>query len=337
MEDQTVPKNIVVVGASAGGLHSIIELSAQLTLEMDLSLFVVLHITHISMEDVLIQRIQKNTSFTCKMAVHEEIIQTRHLYFAVPDKHMVLQGNKIVLGKGPAENRWRPSIDVLFRSAAASYDGRVIGIILSGLMQDGASGMLAIKRCGGTCIVQDPKETEYPDMAMAVLNSMEVDYCLSLQQMGTILLEKSKNGKYTAHSIPDDIKAEATIAARVSIGMENVKRLGQRSHFSCPDCGGGLWEMVDDDVIRYRCYTGHVYNEGELWIRQSETLENTLWMALRMMEERKQLLEKIAEEEGGKGWIRMAASKKERVIDLQSHIERLKQILFDAKSQVGAD
>lgn len=333
MSDHSTPNFIVVIGASAGGLNSIIELASQLTQDMDLSLFVVLHISHVSMEEVLIQRIQKNTSFTCKMASHEERVQARHLYLAVPDKHMVLEPGRILLGEGPPENRWRPSIDVLFRSAAAHYDGRVIGIILSGLMQDGTSGMLAIRRCGGTCIVQDPKEAEYPDMPLAVLNNMDVDYCLSLQQMGTILLEKSRNGMGARHEIPEDVRLESEIAARMAVGLDQVKSIGARSDFSCPDCGGGLWEVAGDEVIRFRCHTGHVYNEAELWIRQTEALENTLWTALRMMEERRQLLHNMAEEESGKGWMRAAGRKKERVEELQAHIQRLKQILFESKIQ----
>ena len=235
------------------------------------------------------------------------------------------------MGFGPPENRWRPSIDVLFRSAAAAYDSRVIGIVLSGLLHDGTSGMIAIKRCGGTCIVQDPTQAEYPDMPQSVLDNVEVDYCLMLEQMGAVLAEKSRIGVYHSHKIPADVKAEAEIAEKAAIGIENVEALGERSELSCPDCGGGLWKMVQDDIARYRCYTGHVYNSSELLLKQSEQLENTLWVALRMMEERRNLLKKMSEEEEGKGWIRSAGHRKEREKELQGHIEKLKQLLFDSK------
>lgn len=327
------PKYVVVVGASAGGLNSVIELAAQLTDEMELSLFIVLHLSKMSMEEVLIQRIQRSTVFTCKIAENKEAIRARHLYLAVPDKHLLLKHGEILLGEGPTENRWRPSIDVLFRSAAVAYDGRTIGIVLTGLLQDGTSGMMAIKRSGGTCIVQDPQEAEYPDMPQSVLLNMDVDYCVSLSQMGTILLEKLQNGLYEKHKIPEDVKAEAQIAERVAVGIDNIKDLGARSYYSCPDCGGGLWEIVKDGIVRYRCYTGHVFAENELLLRQTENLENTLWVALRMIEERKQLLQKMANEEEQKGWMRSAIGKKERAAELQEHISRLKEILFEAKKE----
>lgn len=129
----------------------------------------------------------------------------------------------MVLGDGPAENQWRPSIDVLFRSAASVYDGRVIGVILTGLMQVGTSGMMAVKRSGGITVVQDPAQAEYPDMPLSVLNAMQPDYCVALEQMGTILSEKTRNG-FAMHPVPDDVQAEADIAARMAEGMANIRR-----------------------------------------------------------------------------------------------------------------
>jgi two-component system, chemotaxis family, protein-glutamate methylesterase/glutaminase len=327
------PKYIVVVGASAGGFNSIVELCAQLKDTMPAAVFITLHLTKIGFGEVLVQQVQKNTPFTCKIAEDGEQIKTHHVYLSVPDKHLVIERGKIVLGTGPAENRWRPSIDVLFRSAAAAYDGRVIGIILTGLMQDGTAGMLAVKRCGGTCIVQDPEQAEYPDMPQSVLNNMKVDYCVPLEMMGEILEEKTSFEIPDHYPIPDDVQAEARIAKRVATGMENISPIGTRSDFVCPDCGGGLWEMVSDNIVRYRCYTGHVYNENELLIRQDEALENTLWIALRMMEERKHLLEKMAGEENRKGYTVSSKNKSERAEELNRHIDKLKTILFNGKAE----
>jgi two-component system, chemotaxis family, protein-glutamate methylesterase/glutaminase len=327
-----IPKFIIVVGASAGGLNSIMELTAQLTKKIDASIFIVLHVAHLHSGDALVQRLQRNTSFICKFAEDGETIQSGYLYMAVPDRHLLLKEDKIVLGDGPPENRWRPSIDALFRSAAVNYNSKAIGIILTGLLQDGTSGMLAIKRSGGTCIVQDPEEAEYPDMPLSVINNMKVDYCVSLQAMGAILAEKTKDGLPEEHKVPNDIKAEAQISERVAIDMDQLKELGNKSLFSCPDCGGGLWEMKEGGVVRYRCHTGHVYTQDEYAEKNREALENTLWVALRMMEERKQLMDKMAREENGKGWVRSAKAKEERATEMDVHIERLKQILFDAKN-----
>jgi two-component system, chemotaxis family, protein-glutamate methylesterase/glutaminase len=324
------PNYIVVAGASAGGLHSVQELAAQLNAEMHAAVFVCLHFRKLSHNSVVVERLQAHTDFTCKLAEHGEPIRKGYLYLAPPDRHLVIRQGAIVLGQGPQENLWRPSIDVLFRSAAAAYDGRVIGIIMSGLMYDGTAGMSAIKRCGGTSVVQDPAEAEYKDMIQSVLKNVQVDYCVPLEAIGGILTEKTRNG-FNRFEIPNDIRVEAEIAERMALGMERVSALGERSPFICPDCGGGLWEMVNDEVVRYRCHTGHVYNEGELLIRQSDALENTLWTALRMMEERRQLLEKMSREETQKGWKLSADSKHERARALDEHINRLKGILFETK------
>jgi two-component system chemotaxis response regulator CheB len=329
---QDDPRFIIVIGASAGGLNSVIELAAQIPERINAAVFVVMHFRKLNNDGHILHRIQNNTALTCKLAEHNEIIRRAHVYVAVPDKHLVLKEGKIILGHGPQENLWRPSIDVLFRSAAAAYDSRTIGIILSGLMYDGTSGMIAIKRSGGLCVVQDPNEAEYPDMIQSVIENVEVDYCVPLEAIGAILQEKTKNG-VEKHEIPHDVKAEAEIAERMAVGIDRVAELGERSIFICPDCGGGLWEMVSDNIVRYRCHTGHVYNEGELLIRQNDALENTLWTALRMMEERKNLLDKMSREENSKGWKLTARQKEERARDLQGHIERLKQILFETKRE----
>lgn len=327
------PKLVIVIGASAGGLNSVVEVCAQLNHHIDAVVFVVLHLSKMSSNDALVYRLQKNTALICKIAVHNEVIKRGYVYLAPSDKHLIIKKNHVLLGEGPPENRWRPSIDVLFRSAAIAYNGRVVGIILTGLMQDGTSGMMAIRRCGGTTIVQDPKEAEYPDMPLFVLNNMDVDYCVPLEHMGAILQEKSKNGISETHVIPDDIRAEAEISERVAQGVENVKPIGELSLFTCPDCGGTLWEMKGEAFPRYRCHTGHVYGQQELLRKQYESLENTLWVALRMLEERKNLLNKMWEEELGKGWAISAKNKKERAEELNEHIERLKKFLFDTKKE----
>jgi two-component system chemotaxis response regulator CheB len=325
------PKYIIVIGASAGGLQAVPELMAQVTEEMDAAIFVVLHAPNLAYADLVIQRLQKNSVFTCLMAANEEPIRAKHLYVAVPDFHLLLKKGKMLLGRGPVENRWRPSIDVLFRSAAVAYDGRVIGVILTGLLEDGATGMEIIKQCGGTCIVQDPAQAEYPDMPQAVMRFVDVDYCASLQEIAIILQEKARNGVETNHTIPERLKKEAEIAERVAIGIDNMKSVGgDLSPFTCPDCGGSLWEIKDGDISRYRCHTGHMYSQDELLNSKRKELENTFWVALRIMEERRSLLNKMADEERGKGWVKSSGNKQKRADELEEHISRLKELLFNS-------
>lgn len=178
------PKFVIVVGTSAGGINALSEFVGQLKTGMDAAVFIVMHLSRTSISDFLFHKLQPLTKLQCEIAAENASIKKDHIYIASPNLHLLVKKGKIILGRGPEENRWRPSIDVLFRSAAAAYSTRTIGVVLTGLLDDGTTGMLAIKRSGGTCIVQDPNEAEYPDMPLSVLNNMEVDYSIGLANMG---------------------------------------------------------------------------------------------------------------------------------------------------------
>jgi len=285
------PKYVVVVGASAGGLNALSELVSQVKPDTGVALLIVLHLSRKGISDLLVHRLQQSTELHCVVAKDEGKIYENHIYIAPPNFHLLVRDGKTVIGHGPTENRWRPSIDVLFRSAAAHYNGRTIGIILTGLLDDGTSGMLAIKKSGGHCIVQDPNEAEYPDMPLAVLNNMEVDYCVTLGEMGAALEEIVRTEPEKAE-IPADVMREAEIAERVAIGIDVVDKLGDQSVYTCPDCGGSLWKITEGNADRYRCHIGHSYTERDLTVKQAEQVEATLWVAIRMMEERRNLLSK---------------------------------------------
>lgn len=325
------PALIVVIGTSAGGLNALTEMAGQFDPEIDAAIFVVMHLSKKSSSEVLAHKLQSYTSLKCKVPRNDVDIEKGNIYIAPADHHILLKDGKITLGRGPEENRWRPSIDVLFRSAAAQYNGRTVGIILTGLLHDGVAGMLSIQKAGGTCIVQDPHEAEYPDMPLAVLNSMEVDYCVRLQEIGRVLQEITQK-PVTTQEIPEEVKLEAGISEKVAIGIDVVSQLGDHSIYSCPDCGGGLWKITEENTERYRCHVGHSFSENDLNSRQSEEIETTLWVAVRMMEERRNLLRKMESDVRKKGFARMAASHGERAEELQAHIDKLKSILFTAQS-----
>ena len=330
------PDFIITIGASAGGLNAMTEVIAQLPEEINAAVFIVLHLSKVGLGDFLVHRLQKYTGYSCKIAKNGDKIEANHVYIAPPDQHLLVRENEVVLGQGPAENRWRPSIDVLFRSAAVSYGSKVIGIILTGYLNDGTSGMWAIKRSGGHCIVQDPNEAEYPDMPLSVLESMEVDHCVSLRQMGetvsAIISSSKTEGEKPKNNAPAEVVKEAEIAEKVATGMDNVEQVGTPALLACPDCGGGLWSVDNDAIKRYRCHVGHSYTEKDLLIKQSESLEATLWVALRMMEERRSLLTRISTDESKKGLLRMGAIYQKRASDLEEHIGKLKELLFSAKN-----
>ncbi len=332
------PKFVIVVGASAGGLKALSEFVGQLEAGMDAAVFIVMHLSRTGISDFLMLQVQKFTKLPCQVAVDGAAIKAGQVYIGPPNTHLLVKKGSIILGRGPEENRWRPSIDVLFRSAAAAYSTRAIGVILTGLLDDGTTGMLAIKRSGGSCIVQDPNEAEFPDMPLSVLNNMEVDYSISLAEMGQVITGITQTTP-EERPAPEDVVIESQIAERVVVDYDNVKQLGEKSIYACPDCGGGLWKMNKSDdgidrVDRYRCHIGHSYSEKDLVIKQGEIFESTLWTALRIMEERKTLLQKMEDDNTKRGFTKFAKSYKEKVDNIQVHVDKMKEVLF-ASQKLG--
>lgn len=180
-------KNIITIGASAGGIAAVSRLVTTFQQDMNAAVFIVIHVSVHSEAGVILHTIQKNTSWQCTVPADQEVIKSGTIYLAPSDHHMMVEKGIISINRGAFENYMRPSVDVLFRSAAAAYNSRVTGIILTGLLDDGALGMYAIKRCGGLCMVQDPEEAEYPDMPLNVLKIVEVDYKVAINEMGYIL------------------------------------------------------------------------------------------------------------------------------------------------------
>jgi two-component system chemotaxis response regulator CheB len=330
---QDAPKFIVVIGTSAGGIRALEELVMQLDAEMDAAFFVVLHLSRKGVCDVLFQRLQQHSVLRCKLAVHGEAIKKSVVYLAPPDYHLLVDKGTVILGKGAPENRWRPSINNLFRSAAAHYNSSVIGIILTGLLDDGTAGTSIIKRSGGIAIVQNPNEADYPDMPLSVLENMDVDYVESLSNMGGFLREIIAGTDPVPFEVPPDVAIEAAMDKRVSTTVAELTAF-EKSEFNCPDCGGGLWITQKDHPTHFRCHVGHSFTERELMLRQAEVMENTFWAALRLMEERKALLLRLARRDQERGYRSTASLHLEKATELEHHIENLKQILF-ANSDPG--
>lgn len=321
-------KRVIVIGASAGGLRAVAELLSHVSPGLDAAIFVVLHVSRNSMGNILVQHLQRDTKFKVSLATDGQSIEKGYVYIAPPDYHLILKQGTMKVIKGPHENRWRPSIDVLFRSAAAAYDSHVVGIVLTGMLDDGTSGMSAIKRSGGICIVQEPAEAEFEDMPVNVLNNVEVDYRVPIADMGYVLDDVFAKPHQTDTTIPEDVKIEASITERLVSGMEELQKIADRSNYTCPDCGGGLYKIKNDVVHRYRCYTGHVYTEKTLLEKQSEGLEESLWISVRMLEERKNLLQMMAHHDQEVGQESDAADKRHKADEIAVHIERIKKLMI---------
>jgi len=315
---------IVVIGTSAGGLEALVKLTSQLQAGFPAPILVVQHISADATGSVLLDSLNAQSKLKCEHAKNGTKLKAGHLYIAPPDYHLMVDENDtVIVTKGAQENRWRPAIDPLFRSAAVNYSSNAIGIILTGYLDDGTAGLKAISRCGGTCIVQSPEDAEYPDMPKNALNQVEVDYCLPISEMGGLLYQLTSKVQVKKKAVPKDILIEADIAKRVLSDLPAVNALGDQVPFNCPGCGGVLWQVDEGSSTRYRCHTGHAYTAASLLAEQTSKIEETMWVALRMFEERKNLLTTLAKELTGAA----LKSSLERADSSQIHINRIKAIL----------
>lgn len=289
-------RDIVVVGASAGGVRALTEFVKSIPEGFTGSIFVVLHIPPSSPSNLPAILTRAGTL----KAVHPkdgERIKPGQIYVAPPDHHMLLEGNSVLVKKGPEENRFRPSIDALFRSAAYVYGSRAIGIVLSGLLNDGTSGLWSIKRLGGIAIIQEPKDADYPSMPVNVINYVAVDYAVPAIQMGALLGKLGRTlAKKTKISKKDMqlLEMEVTISKQDNAFEMGIMNMGELSPFTCPECHGVLVRLLEGKFIRFRCHTGHAYTASALLVDVTKKVEEILWQAMRGLEETTLLLKQIS-------------------------------------------
>jgi len=320
------PAHVIVAGASAGGLKAISSLLPAIENVADAAVIIVLHVAKSSSGKVLTNLLQRVTTFNCHLAENDQKIVAGNVYLAPPDCHMIVKRDYIRLVKGVPENRWRPSIDVLFCSAAVAYNSHVTGIVLSGLSNDGSAGMAAIKRCGGVCIVQEPEEAEFDDMPSNVLQQVDVDYRVPVSDIGYILEDLFSKPPKPKVEVPVDIFIEAKMAENMSSHITDLEKIGTYSHYTCPEYGGSLWSIDNDPVKGYRCFTGHTFTETLLLEQQSEQVEESLWASIRMMEEKRDLLIITAHNYLLLGNEVMTQSKQGEADTMERHINHLREL-----------
>lgn len=317
--------NIIVIGASAGGLEALDKLIGALPTDLPAAIFIVQHMAPENTAEALLHRLRRHKAFHCEQASDGEVFEARNIYIAPPNFHLLVKTKTLLVTKGARENRYRPAIDPLFRSAAVTHGSRVIGVVLTGMLDDGTAGLIAIKRCGGVTVVQDPQDAAYSDMPKNALNNLKVDHCVPVAAMGALLGKLAREAPGKRKPIPQDIRTEAEIAERVLSDIAQVNTLGSQVPYNCPNCGGVLWEMGHHDLQRFRCHTGHSFTETALLTAQSEKIEESLWVSLRMLEERRNLLSNMAEKEVR---TRSKQSYADGVREIAVHIERIRAMLL---------
>lgn len=325
--------DIVVIGASAGGVEALVKFVRELPVRLPAAIFVVLHIPpqSPSMLPTILSRAGHLP------AIHPDdhaSIERGHIYIAPPDHHILLEQGHIRIVRGPKENRHRPAIDVLFRSAAASYGPRVTGVVLTGALDDGTAGLLAIKRCGGIAVVQDPSEAPYPEMPKSALAHVAVDYTLPLAPLAhqVVHLVAMEVDETMEHSALKDMQTELALTKMELRHEKDDERVGMPSQYSCPECGGVLWEIQDDALVRFRCRVGHAFSLDSMMAEQSEAVEEAMWTALKVLEEQASISHRMAERarQTGRAW--MAQRFEERQQEAEKRVNLLVVALQKSES-----
>jgi two-component system chemotaxis response regulator CheB len=294
MDERPQGHDIIVIGASAGGVEALLALIPDLPADLPASIFVVMHIGRASH---LASILQKRSQLDVRQAKAGERIERGTVYVAAPGAHLLLHDGHVMVRKGPRENMVRPAIDPLFRSAAITFGGRVIGVVLSGALNDGTAGLRAIKRCGGLAVVQDPKDAVVAEMPGSALRYVGIDHVAKIAEMGDLLTRLAEERAGVTPEIPLDIRLETAIAAQEIDDMAIEEKLGVRSPFTCPDCGGTLWEIENGDLLRYRCHVGHAYTAEAVSSGQAREAEYMLEALQRANQERAALARRMAEKE----------------------------------------
>jgi len=286
--------DIIVVGASAGGVEALTRLVKSLPNDMPASFFVVLHIAPQS-PAMLPSILRRAGKLPVEETRDEQAIELGHVYVASPDYHLLVESGRVRVIRGPKENRHRPAVDPLFRSAAWAYGPRVVGVVLTGTLDDGTAGLWAIKSCGGVAVVQDPMDAAYPGMPTSALQNVDVDYSVPLDQLGPLLdkLARQSVANHVNAQSPEKLKLE-TQFTMMQRDIRDMNALGQPSAFTCPSCRGALWELHDGQLVRYRCHTGHAFSTESLLAEQSESIENALYSAVRALEEKATAMQSLA-------------------------------------------
>ena len=317
-------RDIVVVGASAGGIEALSEMVRMLPSDLNAAVFVVLHLAA-EHKSVLPRILSSAGPLPAKHAKDGEPVMPRRIYVARPDHHLTLVDSKVRVVRGARENGHRPAVDALFRTAARTYGPRVIGIVLSGALDDGTAGLLAIKQQGGLTIVQDPNDALVEQMPRSALETVDIDHVLSAGEIGRLL------PSLVREEVPDSLpEPPALLAAESEVvlsGGGGDTKVGHPSPLTCPACGGVLNEVKDGDMIRYRCQVGHAYSPESLYTEQRAGLEGALWAARRALEDQGALARRLASRANELRQVKSAARYEERAEASEQQAKVLRQAL----------
>lgn len=320
-------RDIVVIGGSSGAAEPLGAILGALPSDLPAAIFVVLH-TRAQDRGVLATVARAAGALPVHVASDGLEIERGTIYSAVPSHHLLIEDAHMLLGNGPRENMARPAIDALFRSAAVAYGPRVIGIVLSGYLNDGAAGLAAIKRCGGVALVQDPAEATAEEMPRNALHATDVDMVATGSGLGDVLPGLVQATAGPVLPVPADIRLEVEIAAGRRIDTDAFRQVAAPVALTCPQCGGVLSQIEASQPLRFRCQVGHAVTAEVLASEQENAVDEAMRIALRIVGERAELVQRMADDARTAGRVRTAQTYLERAEELRHHAETIRRAVL---------
>ncbi len=295
-------------------------------------LFIVWHLSPNS-PGILPDILTRNGKLPAKNAENWEKVKPGQIYVAPPDFHLMLEDGHVRLTKGPKENRFRPAVDPLFRSAAQWYGTNVIGVILSGNLDDGTAGLFAVKERGGITVVQDPEDALFPSMPLSALQHVEVDHQVRLADLAPLLTTLANGGVPDGEKpVTEQMQIEVRVALEDNALDAGIERLGEISAFTCPECHGSLRQLKEAGRIRFRCHTGHAFSATTLLAETTDTIEDTLWNTIRALEECARLLKHLSGHLLDAGQSEMASVFKQKAVEALGRADLVRRAAHDHES-----
>ena len=285
-------RDLVVIGTSAGGVEALLFVAKNLPERFPASVLITIHLPSHS-RSALDELLNRAGPLGASFAFDGEVLRKNRIYIAPPGCHLIARGERLALGSGPRENNARPAIDPMFRSAALCCGGRAIGVVLTGMLGDGAAGLWAIKQAGGITVVQDPREAAFPEMPRTALSHVEPDHIATLHELPKLLERLVHEPAGAPQPLPRGLKYEIEVARGGPSTMHEIDRIGRRSVLTCPDCDGVMWEIDEGKLMRFRCHQGHAYTAEVMGIAVEESVRRALGSGLRALEERLALMNKM--------------------------------------------
>lgn len=348
--------DIIVIGASAGGVEAVTAVVRALPADLPAAVFVVVHFPP-SARSVLPRILARAGALPAAHAENGEAIRPGRIYVAPPARHLLIEDGTVRLVRGPRENGAIPAVDPLFRSAARWHRGRVVGVVLTGNLDDGTAGLIAIKRRGGVAVVQDPAGALYDGMPRSAVENVPVDHVVPLAGIGGLLAELARTppprgtGPTAGDPAAEDPMTDDPIDERMEIesditamrpGMmdgDDNPHPGHVSGFTCPECHGAMWEIQEGELVRYRCRVGHGYTAEAMLAEQGRDVEAALWTAFRALRERAALCRRIGERMTTRGQHAMATRQHEEAAEAERRAALLRQLLLRAPAdeQLASD